>query len=117
MCSNHVSKQCIVTIPQWTSFYLIEQVQFTSLQNEQKLILRSKMSSGSRITNDVASAIASLQSRRGSRYTDVIKTLRSNGAEPSFIQVKAALVKASEDGVVNRNSHGLWQPGSAKQFY
>ena len=74
------------------------------------------MLSGSRITtNDVVSAIASLQSRRGSRYTDIIKTLRSSGAEPSFTQVKAAMVKASEDGVVNQNSRGLWQLGSAKK--
>ena len=76
------------------------------------------MLSGSRITtNDVVSAIASLKSRRGSRYTDIVKTLRSSGAEPSFTQVKAAMVKASEDGVVNQTSSGLWQLGSAKKNY
>ena len=73
------------------------------------------MASGSRITDDVVSAIASLQSRHGSRYTDIIKTLRSNGVEPSFIQIKSALMKASEDGVVNKTSRGLWQLGSANK--
>ena len=71
------------------------------------------MASGSRITDDVVSAIASLQSRHGPRHTDIIKTLRSNGAEPSFIQIKSAFVKASEDGVINQTSPGLWQLGSA----
>ena len=75
------------------------------------------MASGSRITDDVVTIIASHQSRCGSRYTDIIKTLRSNGAEPSFIQIKSALVKASEDGVVNQTSRGHWQVGCAKKKY
>ena len=63
----------------------------------------------------MVSAIASLQCRRGSRYTDVIKTLRSNGAELPFTQVKATLVKISKDGVVDENSYGHLQLDSAEK--